>query len=115
MDEGTFARFAHFIYTGDYPPPSCDTIKDPPSVEDDHADIEQAMVPAPAEPEPDLNMGVGFISSFGNSKEERKKRLQVTECVGFHDLVYNTPCRNCMDPLKRLVKYVAHKEIQIAN
>ncbi len=49
VDENTFARFTQFMYTGDYSPPSHDTIEDSPAVTPNDAHIEEDMAPQ-AEP-----------------------------------------------------------------
>ncbi len=87
VDEDTFARFTQFMYTGDYPPPSHDTIIYSPAVTHNDADIEERTSP-PAEPAQDLDWGSG---SFTTSKKEKKKRPQIVERVQFHDMVYKVP------------------------
>lgn len=91
MDEDIFARFAQFVYTEDYPPPSCNTIEFSPVAGQDDPPVEEPMAPPLAEPEQNSSIGFGFNSTFGTSKKDRKKRRQVIEPVGFRDLVYKVP------------------------
>jgi len=92
VDEGTFARFAQFAYTGDYRLPSCVTIEDPWAVRDDDVGIGEDVAPSPlAEPKRDSNSEFGFDISRKPSKQDKKRRPRVVERVGFHDLVYKIP------------------------
>ena len=91
VDVDTFARFAQFIYTGDYPPPSCNAIKEPPAVPLEDAPLKQPTTPPPQEPELDSSRYYGIDSSHLRSRKRRKKRQQLDDHAGFHDRVYKVP------------------------
>lgn len=63
VDEETFSRFAEFVYTGDYPPPSWNTVEDSSAANYDDPPIEELIALLPAEPEQDSNIGFEFESS----------------------------------------------------
>ena len=83
VDEDTFARWAQFVYTGDYPPPSCSIVPEPTAVAKD------ALPPPEPEREEDVDLDWGTGSS--KKRKELKKRGQATDRIPFHDLVYPIP------------------------
>ena len=87
VDKDIFARFAQFIYTGDYPPPSHDIIEFSQAVTHNDTDIEEDIA-LPAELARNFDDGFG---SFATSKKGKKKRPPVVEHIQFHDIVYKVP------------------------
>lgn len=82
VDPATFARFAQFVYTGDY----CTTMKDSPGGATDNGAIEE-----PIDPEQETGLGSRVGSSSGTNKKDKKKRRKTADDAGFHDLIYRPP------------------------
>ncbi|MCJ1386274.1 hypothetical protein MMC17_009400 [Xylographa soralifera] len=106
VDEDTFARFAQFVYTGDYSPAS-HHLCEPEIVEaldpEDITDVTPVDAPAVPEVEQDLDDNVvtlddggGTWGDWGVSKKKKSlksenKKQKVRQLPSFHDRLYPLP------------------------
>ena len=89
VEEDTFAQFAQFVYTGDYPPPSCKTTEDPQVAAPEPIEFADEVV-ALQEPEQDMSQNLNDWGEL-TPKERRaakKRGTQSIKRVAFHDLTY---------------------------
>lgn len=95
LDEGTFARFAQFVYTGDYPPAPWEVVvveppEPEPPVRDEENEFASSAEPPnwPADP---VEMPWGFeISNKVSTKGKKGKRGYEPRST-FHQRVYPLP------------------------
>ena len=92
MDEDTFARWAQFVYTGDYSPASHSMVAEPETV--------ASNISVPPEPEREENIDFDWATSAPKKKKDLKRGAQVTGCPAFHDLVYPIPSPEFVDMCK---------------
>ena len=98
-DEDNFTRFAQFVYTGDYTPPSCNTVDNPQRVSFDGItdELTAAAVFSTEEPEPNPDLGLS------NKKllKERKRARYIIGSVPFYDLVYSPPTSSNVSEIRK--------------
>ena len=85
VDEETFARWAQFVYTGDYPLVSCNIVTEPTT------STEEATPLPELQPEalPDDSLGDQWaFHSFSRTKKPTRKSDLFSERSKFHDLTY---------------------------
>ena len=88
VDEETFARWAQFVYTGDYPPVSCNIVAEPTT------SAEEATPSPELQPEvlPDQSLEDSWgFQSFSKTRKPARKSGLFTERSKFHDLTYPVP------------------------
>lgn len=104
VDEDTFARFAQFVYTGDYMPAAHVLLEPeafaPPETEDDtneilqvdssHPEMIEEEIPCEV-PVPDNGWGFGFSSKKGKKSGNKSKKWRSTPRLPFHDRKYPLP------------------------
>lgn len=88
LDEETFARWAQFVYTGDYPPVPCNIVAEPTTSAE-----ETSSSPEP-QPDalPDVSLGDQWgFQSFSKTRNAANKGGLISKRSQFHDLTYPVP------------------------